>query len=76
MIVIRCTDSLSGVGRGYTCLVGIRYIRHIRTTKQLNDLTAVGISARSVNASTFYEVLNGFGIPRAAVVNNADTLRV
>ncbi|MCJ0699760.1 hypothetical protein FRIG_01225 [Frigoribacterium faeni] len=75
MLLLRCTDSLSGVGKGYTCVVDTRSLRHIASASQMNNLVAVGIPARNLNAVAFYEVLNGLGIPRAAVKKNADWTR-
>lgn len=75
MLHIRCTEALSGVGRGYTCVVAMRSLRHIRTAKQMNALAAVGITPRNVNAAAFWEILNGLGVPRAAVTDGADWVR-
>lgn len=75
MLLIRCTETLAGVGRGYTCVVAVRSLRHVRTAQQMNSLASVGVTPRNVNAVAFWEILNGLGVPRSAVTEDADWTR-
>jgi len=75
MLLIRCTEPLSGVGRGYTCVVAVRSLRHVRTPQQMNSLASVGVTPRNVNSVAFWEILNGLGVPRSAVTEDADWTR-
>jgi len=72
MLILRCTDSLAGVGKGYTCLVGVRTLRHLSTSAMVSSVKTIGVTYREVNSVGFYNVLSSMSIPKAAVKQSAD----
>ncbi|KQO82456.1 MULTISPECIES: hypothetical protein [unclassified Frigoribacterium] len=72
MLILRCTDTLSGVGRGYTCLVDVRTLRHLSTSAMVSSLKSIGVTYREVNSVGFYNVLSSMSVPKAAVKKSAD----
>jgi len=75
MIILRCTESLPGVGAGYTCLVGVRTLRHIDSKAKLAAIQAVGVPVTSLNKVGFYNAINALSLPRASVTVGADYSR-
>ena len=72
MLILRCTDSLAGVGKGYTCLVGVRTLRHLSTSAMVSSVKTIGVTYREVNSVGFYNVLSSLSIPASAVTGGAD----
>lgn len=75
MLILRTSQALNEVAAGYTCLVGIRTLRHLMTAEQVDHCKAVGIPYYSVDRATFYDVINALSIPRAGITNGADYAR-
>ena len=72
MIVLHCTESLPGVGRGYVCVVAPRMLKHVLTESTVVALRSVGQAPRSVTASGFLDILTSLSIPHSAVTSGAD----
>jgi len=75
MIILRCTESLPGVGAGYTCLVGVRTLRHIDSKAKLAAIQSVGVPVKDLNKTGFYNAINALSLPRASVTVGADYSR-
>jgi len=72
MLILRCTDRLDEVGLGYTCMVGVRSLRHMTTPGMVDAMTAVGVPTKQVNSVGFYNILSSLSIPRSALRGDAD----
>ena len=72
MLVLLCTESLPGVGRGYVCVVGPRMLKHVLTESTVNALRSVDLPPRSVTAQAFRDILTSLSIPHSVVTSGAD----
>jgi hypothetical protein len=72
LLILRCTDTLPGVGLGYTCMVGVRSLRHMTSPGMVDAMTAVGVPSKQLNSVGFYNVLSSLSIPASAVTGGAD----
>jgi hypothetical protein len=72
MLIIRCSEALSGTGPGYTCLVGVRTLKHLTTSGMVSSMQAVGVPYRDLNRTAFLNVLASLSIPESAAVGLAD----
>jgi hypothetical protein len=72
MIVLQCSGSLPGVGRGYVCVVAPRMLKHVLTESTVVALRSVGQAPRVVSAAAFLDILTSLSIPHSAVTSGAD----
>jgi hypothetical protein len=72
MLMIRCAEPINTVNAGFTCLVGVRTLRHLTTPSMVNTMIALGTPYKDLDKASFTSVLAALSIPVSAVVNNAD----
>lgn len=72
MLIVRCSEALSRVGPGYTCLVAVRSLKHLTTSEMVSSAQAVGVPYRDLNRTAFLNVLASLSIPESAAVGGAD----
>ena len=75
LLVVRCTETLDGVGAGYVALLGMRSLRHLTSHEQINALRLAGVPFHEVPRSSFLGVMDALSIPRSALAGNADHWR-
>jgi len=76
LIALRVPEAMPGVGTSYTCLLGLRFLRHFTTIEQVNAVRSIGVPYVDVVARSHFEaIVDLFSIPRSAVVTNADYWR-
>lgn len=74
-LILRTSAPL-GAGQGpYAALVGIRYVRHLRTVERVNALRVVGVPYYEVTPEQLFSIANALGLPRAAFTVDADYWR-
>ena len=74
MFVLKTIGNLNEVPSGYTALVGIRTLRHL-DADQVALIRAAGVDYYERVPADFYKTISALGIPRAALVVNADYAR-
>jgi hypothetical protein len=72
MLILRCSDSLPGVGTGFTCLVSVRTLKHLSTGGMVTASMSLGIPFRDLGRTAFLNVLASLSIPETAVAGLAD----
>lgn len=76
LIAVRVPENMPGVGTSYTCMLGLRFLRHFTTIGQVNAIRSVGVPYFDVVSRRDFEMLvDVLSIPRSAVVTDADYWR-
>ena len=76
LIALRVPEWMPGVGTSYTCLLGLRFLRHFMTIGQVNAIRSVGVPYFDVVSRAHFEALvDLFSVPRSAVTVDADYWR-
>jgi hypothetical protein len=72
MLIIRCSESLPNAGTGFTCLVGVRTLKHMTSSGMVSTMQALGVPYRDLNRTAFLNVLSSLSIPATVVAGSAD----
>ncbi|MBD8538742.1 D-alanyl-D-alanine carboxypeptidase family protein [Frigoribacterium sp. CFBP 8751] len=76
LVALRVPENMPGVGTSYTCVVGLRFLRHFTTIEKVNAFRAIGVPYfDNVSRSHFELLVDALSIPRSAVTTNADYWR-
>ncbi|ROS61808.1 hypothetical protein EDF38_0906 [Frigoribacterium sp. PhB160] len=67
MIIVTCNETLDRVGVGFTCVVGVRTLKHLTSTGQVSALQLLGAPRKTLNRVAFVDMLRALSIPTTAV---------